>query len=452
MINRKIKPEAKEELFFTLPEIKQKTLENGLNVAYIQKDKLPVTRLNLLIDCGSRFDPQNGKGLSNLVSMLVDEGADGMSALEISDSFDMLGSHFSVSSDNDSINFRLQTLTENLDTSLDILSKIVRKPDFKQSDFERERRKILTRLVQLSDEPEFLAQRIMEFLTFSKTNPYAYPSLGYIDDIQNLIPVDITNFYSAKFSPASAYLVVVGSKDFESFISHIESYFLEWNSLSDKSGLSYASTNVEKKIYFYDKKDSVQSEIRVGHLSVKRNEYPFFPRMILNTILGGQFTSRINLNLREDKGYTYGAFSGFNYFKDAAYFYVSTSVGIENTGDTVNEIYLELEKIRTGVTHAELEFAKSSIIKKFPANFETYRQITTNLVAKILHSLPDDFFNNYINNVNKVSAEQVKKAAEDLILPEKAFCVIVGDRDKLLNSLRTTNIEITEVDDKGNLI
>lgn len=452
MINRKIKPEAKEELFFTLPEIKQKTLANGLKVTYIQKNKLPVTRLNLLIDCGSRFDPQNGKGLSNLVSMLVDEGADGMSALEISDSFDMLGSHFSVGSDNDSINFRLQTLTENLDTSLDILSKIVRKPDFKQSDFERERRKILTRLVQLSDEPEFLAQRIMEFLTFSKTNPYAYPSLGYIDDIQNLTPEDITKFYSAKFSPASAYLAAVGSKDFESFISHIESYFLEWNSLSDNSGLSYTSTTVEKKIYIYDKKGSVQSEIRVGHLSAKRNEYSFFPRMILNTILGGQFTSRINLNLRENKGYTYGAFSGFNYFKDAAYFYVSTSVGIENTGDTVNEIYLELEKIRTGVTHAELEFAKSSIIKKFPANFETYRQITTNLVAKILHSLPDDFFNNYINNVNKVSAEQVKKAAEDLILPEKAFCVIVGDRDKLLNSLRTTNIEITEVDDKGNLI
>jgi zinc protease len=449
MINRKIKPEAKEELFFTLPEIKKKTLTNGLQVVYIQKNKLPFTRLNLLIDCGSRYDPENGKGLSNLVSMIIDEGADGMSALEISDAFDMLGSNFSVSSDNETINFKLQTLTENLDTSLNIFSKVLLKPDFKQQDFEREKRKILTRLVQLSDEPEFIAQRIMEFLTFGKNNPYAFPSLGYVDDIENIKLENVTKFYSGKFSPSSAHLVAVGSNDFESFIGIVESYFLEWSSLPDKSELSYNSHSEEKKIYLYDKKDSVQSEIRVSHLSVKRNDYTFFPRMILNTVLGGQFTSRINLNLREDKGYTYGAFSGFNYFKEAAYFYVSTSVGMENTNDAVNEIYNELDKIRNGITASELEFAKSSIIKKFPANFETYRQITANLVTKVIHSLPDDFFNNYINNVKKVTAEQVKKAAEDLILPQKAFCVVVGDRDKLINSLRTTEIEIVEVDDRG---
>lgn len=452
MINRKIKPESREALSFSLPEINAAALTNGLKIIYIQKKKLPITRMNLMIEAGSKFDPDNQKGLSNLVSMVIDEGADGMSSLEISDAFDTLGSNFSVNSDNESINLKLQTLTENLESSLDIFSKILLKPDFRQQDFEREKRKILTRLLQLSDEPEFLAQRIMEFLAFKENNSYAFPSLGYNENIETIQPVQINQFYAQRFSPASSHIIAVGSLNFSQFVKIIDSYFQDWKSVVDSPELFFDKNLSAKKIFLYDKKDSVQSELRVGHPSVKRNNYSFFPRMILNTIFGGQFTSRINLNLREDKGYTYGAFSSFSYFKEAALFYVSTSVGIENTVNAVNEIYKELENIINGVTDEELEFAKSSIIKKFPSNFETYRQITGNLATKVIHSLPDDFFNTYIENVSSVTKEQVKKAAEDLIKPEEAFCVIVGDKNKLIDSLKTVSMEIIEVDDKGNKI
>ena len=452
MINRKIKPESEKEIFFNLPEIQEETLVNGLRIIYIQKEKLPITRLNLMIECGSKFNPVGKKGLSNLTSMVLDEGADGLTALEISDAFDMLGSNFTVNSDDESINLKLQTLTEQLESSLSIFSKVLLKPDFKEQDFEREKRKILTRLLQLSDEPDFTAQRILEFLVFSENNPYAYPSLGYVEDIENIKIDDLKSHYSQNFSPSNSYLVAAGNSEFEDFLKVIKPHFNNWNSSAVKSELSFENKFEKKKIFLFNKKDSVQSEIRIGHSSVKRNIYSFFPRLLLNTILGGQFTSRINLNLREDKGYTYGAFSSFSYLKDSAFFYVSTSVSNENTFDAVNEIYSELQNIRNGVSDAELEFAKSSIIKKFPANFETYRQITGNLATKVIHSLPNSFFNSYIDNVSNVTSEQVKKAAQDLILPDNAFCVIVGDKSKLESSLKTAGMDIIEVDDKGKII
>ena len=452
MINRKIKPESGKEIFFNLPEIQEETLDNGLRIIYIQKEKLPITRLNLIIECGSKFDTAGRKGLSNLTSMVLDEGADGLSALEISDAFDMLGSNFTVNSDDESINLKLQTLTEHLESSLSIFSKVLLIPDFKEQDFEREKRKILTRLLQLSDDPDFTAQRIFEYLVFSENNPYAYPSLGYVEDIENIKIDDLKGYYSQKFSPSNSYLIAAGSYGFEDILKVLKHYFNNWNSSAVKAELSYESKFEKKKIFLFNKKDSVQSEIRIGHHSLRRNNYSFFPRLLLNTILGGQFTSRINLNLREDKGYTYGAFSSFSYLKDSAFFYVSTSVSNENTVDAVYEIYSELENIRNGVSDAELEFAKSSIIKKFPANFETYRQITGNLATKVIHSLPNSFFNSYIDNVSSVTSEQVKKAAQDLIMPDNAFCVIVGDKSKLESSLTSTGMNIIEVDDKGKIL
>lgn len=449
MINRKLKPGPSGEINFSLPEIKRTTLDNGLRIVYIRKEKLPLTRLNVMIESGSKYDPENKKGLSNLTSMIIDEGADGLSALDISDAFDMLGSDFSVHSDSESISLKLQTLTENLESSLNILSKVLLKPDFKEQDYEREKKKTATKLLQLRDEPDFLADRILDYRIFGENNPYAFPSLGYDDHLENIQLSDITDFYSYKFSPNVSHVIGVGDSDFGSFVNVIKKFFIEWNVSARTSLLSYNNPVNSRKIFLFDKKDSVQSEIRIGHSSLNRNSYNYFSRLILNTILGGQFTSRINLNLRENKGYTYGAFSAFSYLKNAAYFYVSTSVGIENTFNAVNEIYMELEKIRDGVTDVELEFAKSSIIKKFPSNFETYRQISGNLATSVIYSLPDNFFNTYIENVSAVTADQVRAAAQDLIHPDKAFCVIVADKNKLPDFPNETKPDISEVDYGG---
>jgi len=248
-------------------------------------------------------------------------------------------------------------------------------------------------------------------------------------------------------------LIVVGNISLTELKDKLNKNLSAWIK-KDFSQLEIKSNSKSKtQIYLFDKKDSVQSEIRIGHISSKRKNKDYFSKNLMNTILGGQFSSRINLNLREDKGYTYGAFSRYNYYKDDAYFFTSTSVGQENTANAVKEILNELHKITKGVTPHELDFAKSSIIRKFPSNFETYSQVAGNLSGKIIFSLPDDYFDTYIENIKNVTIEDVNRTAVENIFPGELVIVIVGDKDKIVNSLKELNAgEIKEVDLFGEIV
>jgi zinc protease len=370
-IDRSIKPISTEEISFSLPGIEKFTLNNNLEVFFIKKTNLPILQFNLLINAGSFLDPINKKGLSNLFSMAVDEGAGKYNSLQLSDEFDFLGSNFSVSSDEDNAYFSLQTLKENVDKSLELFSTVIKTPHFNENDFKREQRKVITHILQLQDEPDEIADLVFDQIIFGKSNPYSSPIVGYDKDVKNISADDIKTFYSNYILPNNSKLIVVGNILKEELLNKLEFYFNDWTSKEMSISISFPKINCNKKIFLFDKKGSVQSEIRIGHHAPKRNEDDFFPKTILNNILGGQFTSRINLNLREKKGYTYGAHSRFNYLKESAYFLASTSVGVENTGNAVREIMNELEGIKAGVNNEELDFAKSFLIRKFPSNFET---------------------------------------------------------------------------------
>ncbi|HEX9253224.1 MAG TPA: pitrilysin family protein, partial [Ignavibacteriaceae bacterium] len=400
----------------------------------------------------SKYDPENKKGLSYFTSMLLDEGADGMDALQLSDEFDMLGSSFNISADNDLINLSLQTLSENFERSLELFSKVLLKPSFNDEDFTREKKKLITRIMQSKDEPEYLADQIFDRVVLGKSNNYSFPVSGYEETVESITVDEIKTHYKNFFSPSNSSLIVVGDVMQDELRNLLNKYLANWKSTQNDFSFSVESIEPKKKIYIYHKDGSVQTEIRVGHITPKRNEEDFFQRYILNTILGGQFTSRINLNLRERNGYTYGATSRFQYFKDSAFFEVSTSVGIENTVNALKEILFELDNIQNGVTEKELEFAKSSITKKFPLNFETYRQIASGVAGKILYNLPDNYFDTYIHNVNSVLKTEVDKAAKEFIMNDKLSIVLVGDKNLLLPKLDELKIEVAEVDLFGEVI
>jgi len=446
MTDRKNIPAVKSEISFKLPKPDEFLLDNGLRVVFIQKDKLPLVRLNLIVNAGSKYDLDNKKGLSYLTSLVIDEGADGMNALQLSDEFDMLGSSFSVSTDNDLINLSLQTLSENFDRSIELFSKVLLKPSFNDEDFDREKMKLITSIMQSKDEPDYLADQIFNKVILSKSNNYSFPVSGYEETVASILPDEIKSFYAKFFSPSNSSLIVVGDLTKDNLVKLLNEYFSEWKNTTNDFTFSVPSSEPNKKIYLHHKKGSVQTEIRVGHLTPKRNQKDFFQRYLLNTILGGQFTSRINLNLRERNGYTYGATSRFQYFKDTAFFEVSTSVGIENTANALKEILFELENINNGVTEKEIDFAKSSITKKFPLNFETYRQIASGVAGKILYNLPDNYFDTYIKNVNAVSISEVNGAAKEFINNDKLSIVLVGDKNLLLQKLAALQIEVAEVD------
>ncbi len=448
--DRSIKPEPIEEISFALPGIKHFTLQNGLRIIFVPKHTLPILQLNLMVDAGSKYDPHDKKGLANLTAMTIDEGAGGYDALELSDEFDLLGTHFNAHASNDNIHLSLQSLSEHFDRSLKLFGKVLLKPYFDDSAFHREKRKIITRIMQVKDDPAEIADTAFEHIIFGKINPYSYPSRGYEDTVANISNEDVKKFYTQYFTPERSYGIIVGDIDEAGLKDKLNYYFNTWKPADNKILLEVSQIKNKAGVYLADKKGSVQSEIRIGHIAPKRDIKDYFPKAILNIILGGQFSSRINLNLREKHGYTYGASSRFSYYKDNAHFSVSTSVGIENTLNAVNEIIKELNEIKNGITSAELDFAKSSIMRQFPSQFETYRQIAANLMGKVMHSLPDDYFNTYLDNVKNVTKQDVDSIAVKNIFPDELVIAIVGDKEKILKQFVDSGLgEIVEVDLKG---
>ena len=452
IIDRTKKPTSNSEINFKLPQTEKFKLSNGLEVYSIYKNKLPFVRINLMLNAGSKFDPKHKNGLSYLTSLVLDEGADGMNALELSDEFDMLGSNFNLSTDNDLINISLQSLTDKFERSLELFCKVLLKPSFNEQDFEREKKKLITRILQSKDEPEYLAEQVFDSVVLGNSNGYSSPVSGYEDTVNPISVDNVKDYYRRFFIPSNSALVVVGDINKEQLNHLLDRYLSNWIEIKNSFTFNDSLADQSRKIYLLHKEGSVQTEIRVGHLSEKRNQKDFFQRHMLNTILGGQFTSRINLNLRERNGYTYGATSRFQYYKDTAFFEVSTSVGTENTGNALKEILFELENIRKGITETEIEFAKSSITKKFPLNFETYRQIASGITGKILYNLPDDYFDHYISSINSVSKSEVEEAANTFIHNKHLSIVLVGDKKFLMDKISDLGIEVLEVDIKGNPI
>ena len=434
-IDRSIKPSITSYFSYKGPDFESFTLENNLDVYFIKKDTLPIITIDIIVNAGSVFEPQDKKGISNLLSRCIDEGAGKYDSLELSEQFDLLGARFSIHNNTDTIQISLQTLKENFSRALKLLAMIITEPHFKQKDFEREKRNTLTKLKQLNDDPDYLASTSFKYHLFGERSPYSYPVIGLNKDITRVTNKEIVSYYTKYIRPENSFIIVVGDISKIRLKNYLNKIYSSWR--SDSSDLRFDSTDKsdEKIVYIVDKKESVQTEIKTGHHATGRNTEDYFAKHILNTILGGQFTSRINLNLREKHGYTYGAGSNFNYYKNSAYFAVSTSVGIENTANALNEIITELEKLNDGITDKELEFAKSSIIRKFPLNFETYDQVASNFIGKVIYDLPENYFDTYVDKINSVSVEDVNKAAMDNIFPNLATTILVGDKIKIMSQL-----------------
>ena len=436
-LDRSIRPESSNEIEFSIPQVIENKLNNGLKYFHCIKNDLPIVRVSLLINSGSRFDPIKKKGLSNLLTMCIDEGAGNYNSLQLADEFEMLGAHFSVASDTDISIVSLQVLRENFLQAIKLFKSVITEPHLYEEDFNREKRKLSVRLKQLKIQPDYIAEVSFEHFLFGKECPYSYPVSGYEQSIENILHDDVKQYYLQKFSPLNSALTVVGNIDSKSLEEILNGEFNAWENLESENQSEIELISQKQKIFIVNKPDSVQTEIMVGHLSSRRNEDDFYHKQVINLVLGGQFASRLNLNLREKHGYTYGISSRFSYYKDAGYFYVSTSVGNENTVNALKEILFEVRNIKNGISSKELEFAKSSIIKRFPSNFETYRQISANVNSKVIHTLPADYFETYVQKINSIDLNAVNNIAESVIREDELLTVLVGDSEKI-------NEQITE--------
>lgn len=451
MLNRNIAPLPGKHIAFEIPEIKLIKTKYDTEIFYSFKNKLPIVQYIVVVSSGSKFDPVDKKGLTFLTSLMIDEGAGEYNSLELNNEFEKLGTILNISANHDSFYLSILSLKENFKRSLELLSKIINEPRLEEKDFLREKKKVLDRLLQLKEEPSFIASSVFDKLIY-RDSFYAYPEIGYPKSVENISVQDVEYYYQNIFKNNVLKIITVGDSKENEIIELTESANI--NSNNNSINLDFTQPiNKGTNYYFVHKEDSPQAEIRIGHITPKRNENNFYAIRIMNSILGGQFSSRINLNLREQKGFTYGAGSSFNYNQNAGSFQVSTAVNIQNTGEAISEILKELIGITQYITEEEVNFAKSYLVKQFPSRFETYSQTANNISPIITHLLPVDYYKYYTQKLEAVSKEEILKAAKENIYIDDLTVVVVGDRKKIIPQLKKiSNKNLIELNNYAEII
>jgi len=427
---------------FHFPRSVRRQLPNGLDLRAVTHRSVPVASVALLVRGGSSVDPPDGHGLVSITAGMIDEGSRGQSALEIADRLARIGGELDVDVGMDAVLIGLTTLDRFLDTGLALVHEMVTEPTLANDDFNRIRNLRLERLRQMKDHAGAMAERAFARVVY-RGHPYGHLSLGS-EAALNAMTVDACRaLHAALFTPQGATLIVVGDRTEEELLDRAESAFANWRPVSAampidrEAALLPPPDEPEVRLATVSRPGAAQSELRIGHACAPRSTPDYHVLLILNTILGGDFVSRLNLNLREQKGFTYGVRTGFNLRRGIGPFVMQTSVGTDVTGPALNEAWKEIRDIATTrpATDQEVAQAFASVSKGYPRSFETAGQVARSVAQLALHGLPDSYFEQFVPKLAQVTANDVTRAAQRYLDPFKMTTVIVGDLDKIAASL-----------------
>ncbi len=424
---------------FNLPTIDKRKLSNGMNVWIVKQSELPIVSMNMVLNAGATADPQDRAGLASTTASLMNTGTKNRSAVDIANQLQSIGVNIGANANWDSANVTMQSLTKNLDKALEIYADIVKNPTFPENELETLRRRTQVGLLQRKDNPNAISGVVYNRLLYGKDHPYGKSVTLDENSVKTVTRAEIERFYSTFYRPNNAALIVVGDTDANTIIPKLEAAFGDWKP-ADVPAISVpgGSSQNNSGIFIVDKPGAAQSVVSIGQVGVSRDNPDYFPLLVMNSILGGQFSARVNMNLREDKGYTYGARTGWSFRRGAGPFEASADVQTAVTKESVVEFMKELNGIRGSipVTPAELEYNKQSIIRRFPQGFETVGQISGQLANLVIYGLNDSYFNEYIRKVNAVTLEDVNRVANKYLTPDKMAILIVGDRNVIEPKLR----------------
>lgn len=424
----------------SLPPIQTRELPNGLKLLIVEHHELPIADFVLVVESGGTLDPAPKQGLANLTAAMLTEGAAGRTSLEISDQAAFLGIRLNASSSWDATTVSLHTPTSQLDSALALFADVALRPTFPAEEFDRLRKDRLTELLQLKDRPTAIANQAYAAILYGSGHPYGRPLIGTEASVQGLSTGDLSAFYRASFIPNNATLIVVGDVNPAQVEARIRALFGSWQR-GPVSSFAFTQPPAAgaTTIYLIDKPGATQSSFRIGAIGVPRSTRDYFALSVLNTILGGSFTSRLNQNLRETRGYTYGARSVFDMRRSAGPFTASAEVIGGKTDSALVEFMKELNSIREAVPAEELQKAKRYLQLGLPGDFETTQQIAGALVPVVLYDLPLDYYNTFVQNIEAVTQADVQRVARQYINPSSLAIVIVGDRKTIEQGLKAVN-------------
>ena len=433
----------------TLPQVVERRLDNGLRILVVEHHELPIADFVLVVKTGSEEDPPRREGLASLTSALLDEGTRTRNALQIADQIGYLGVSLTTASGWDASRISLHTPTAQLDSALTLFADVIRNPSFAARELERLRKDRLTAILQQRDRAPIIADLAFSSILYGEDHPYGRAQQGTEPSVKAITRADVQRFYTQHYRPNNSVLIVVGDVDVNDIVVRANRLFGTWQrgtippTRVTESKPSGASTTV----YLIDKPGAPQSSFRIGSIGVARATPDYFPLLVMNTILGGSFTSRLNNNLRETRGYTYGARSGFDMRQGQGPFTASAEIVAAKSDSALIEFMKELRNIREAVPAQELDKAKRYLQLGLPAQFETTSDIAFRLAPLAIYDLPLNYFNSYAQQIGAVGAADVQRVAQQYVKPEHVSVVIVGDLKTIEQGIRAVQIGKVEVRD-----
>lgn len=434
----------------SLPIPKKFRLRNGLQVFLVEQHSLPIVSANLIVLGGGDRNPPDLPGLASFTAEMLDEGTAGRSSLEIAADADHIGASLSTGSSTDLSYITMRTLKRNVEPAFELVSDVLLNPAFAPAEIERIRNDRLIHILQQKDSPGVLAIKVFFNAVYGSAHPYGFMDVGTEESNRAFTRDHLVRFYRAGYLAANSALVVAGDIREYELQNLARKHFGGWKGAESASEMPALAGSPNRRIVIVERPDAPQTVLRIGHVGASRDNPDYIPLEVMNTALGGLVSSRINLNLREKHGYTYGASSAFIFRRGPGPFLVGTSVRTDATAPAIVEIFREIERLRESmVTPAELAAAKDSIARSLPGLFETTPEAASSIGQIFVHHLPLTHYRDLPGQIQTVSAADVQRVAQTYLRPEAAIIVAVGDRSKIESELEKLNLGPIEIRDSG---
>lgn len=417
---------------YRFPAFEERRLANGLTVVIAPVHKLPIVSAHTVIHSGAALDPAGREGLAAIVASLVTEGAGTMDGAALTERFELLGTGLDTSAGWDATSLRLTVTPARLPAALALLAGVLREPLLPERELERLREERLAELLQMRAEPRSLADEEFSRVVYAPDARYAKPEGGGEESVRALTLDDVRAWHQAHFTPANTTLILAGDIDADAGEELVAAAVGDWTSSGNAERRHAENADAQaaagpSRLRIVMREGAAQSEVRVGHVGLPRKHPDYFPAAVMNAILGGLFSSRINLNLREEHGYTYGAFSEFDWRVGAGPFVVASAVQSDATAESVREVLNEIDKMRAAdVTDAELSLATDFLQGVFPIRYESAQAIAGALANMFIYGLPRDYFDRYRERIGAIRPADVRRAAVEYLHPEQLYIVVVG--------------------------
>ena len=424
-----VRPQPGTPRAYHFPTFERVELENGLAVVVAPVRKLPVVSVMLLCDAGGGTDAAPADGLAALTNAVLAEGTSQLTGAELTERLERLGAAVTPATDWDTGVLSLTVLRSRLVEAMSLFAAVVLDPQFPEREVERLKAERLAELLQLEAEPRGLADDMFTRFLYATGSRYGLPEEGSSAGISSLDRPALVRFHRERYRPGGSTLVMVGDLSMSDGVTIARNAFGAWTGRADPSRpVDDRPARLERATHIVAKPDAPQSELRIGHVGLPRSAPDYFPVLVMNAVLGGLFSSRINLNLREAHAYTYGASSGFEWRRGAGPFLVSTAVRSDVTDAAAREVVREIERMRSEpITNDELTLATSYLVGVFPIKYETTEAIARALSALVIYGLPDDYFDSYRDHVRSVTIADVQKAAAAHLHAGELQLLAVGD-------------------------